>query len=152
MGDMGWNAQLGDIPQAENSSQYLGCLKSNFAGTKFVGYDYRVQVESSKGSRNSLEKKKTKKKEKKKDIHEICAIEFEVNMLGRVPNSMRVLMPRWDSLDAGERMDETLGERAKFLDLTRKKKRSLSSALGEKKKDPPPSPFFFFFFFFFKNN
>ena len=70
-------------------------------GTEFTARDYRIKADDDFA---------------KKDIHELVVVRYDVNIMGRIPNSMTVLLPRWD-LDAGERQQYTLTERHRIAQL-----------------------------------
>ncbi len=68
------------IPTTKDSAVYLGRMNQTNLGTTFVIHDYRVADESQKG----------------RSIHELGLLLYERNVMGRQPNSMNVLIPRFD--------------------------------------------------------
>ena len=101
------------------SSQYLGVMSSNFAGTQFTMHDYRVP----------------KPKDRNAAIHELGVVLYETNITGRVPNSLRALVPRWDEQYMDTEQTAKLVERWQTLKATTKlEKRKLSDKLLRRKK------------------
>ena len=101
---------------------YLGCMSSNFSGTQFTMHDYRVHDPRAK-------------KNKHGPIHELGVIMYQTNVGGRVPNSLRALIPRWDETFMESEQDSKLVERWNTLKATRAmEKRKLSDKLLRRKK------------------
>ena len=112
--DMTWEATMKDISTAPTSAQYLGVMSSNFAGTQFTMHDYRI----------------SKPKDKNSPIHELGVVLYETNVTGRVPNSLRALVPRWDEQYMDTEQTAKLVERWQTLKATTKlEKRKLSDKL-----------------------
>ena len=95
MADMTWDATMQDIPTDPNSHSYLGQMISNFSGTTFTIHDYRV---IDPGAKNS-------------DIHELGYIMYDVNILGRVPNSLKAIIPRFDEQYMDGPQNSTISQR-----------------------------------------
>ncbi|KAG5185455.1 tubby C-terminal-like domain-containing protein, partial [Tribonema minus] len=66
---------LKDITTAQDSASYLGCMVPNFLGTEFRLMDFRESPERA-------------------GKYEVCAVVYDVNVLGRVPNFFRLLLRR----------------------------------------------------------
>jgi len=75
------DGHINDIPIHPESSRYLGCMSQNMAGTEFTIHDYRVENPTST---------------RKLVNHELGFILYQTNVMGRVPNSLRAALPRWD--------------------------------------------------------
>lgn len=75
---------LRDIPTESDSAVYIGCMVPNFLGTEFRLLDHRINP------RNSAIMDFVGDKGK----NELGAVVYGVNVMGRVPNSMKVLLRR----------------------------------------------------------
>ncbi|CAM9626901.1 unnamed protein product [Chrysoparadoxa australica] len=73
---------LKDITSAPDSATYLGCMIPSFLGTEFRLMDYRVDARDAGAVKCSEDT----------GIFELQALSFEVNVLGRVPNSMKIML------------------------------------------------------------
>ena len=101
------------------SSIYLGVMASNFSGTQFTMHDYRIN----------------NPKDKNGAIHELGVVLYETNLTGRVPNSLRALVPRWDEQYMETEQTSKLVERWQTIKATTVlEKRKLSDKLLRKKK------------------
>eukprot|EP00904_Undaria_pinnatifida_P002015 jgi/Undpi1/11814/HiC_scaffold_4.g01513.m1 len=76
--------ELKDVPTASDSAVYLGCMIPNLLGTEFRQLDHRVDPRDP----DMMDYVKEKGK------NELAAVVYEVNVMGRVPNSMKVLLRR----------------------------------------------------------
>jgi tubby-related protein 1 len=76
-----FDAQLSDVPVHSESARFLGSVVPNFFGTAFTMHDYRVD--------NPLSTRK-------RVHHELGFVAYQVNMFGRVPNTLEATLPRWD--------------------------------------------------------
>eukprot|EP00903_Cladosiphon_okamuranus_P018847 g17335.t1 len=76
--------ELRDIPTSSDSAVYLGCMLPNLLGTEFRQLDHRVDPRDS----GAMEYIKDKGK------NELSAVVYEPNVMGRVPNAMKVLLRR----------------------------------------------------------
>ena len=72
------------IPTNKDSATYLGRMNQEKLGTQFIVHDYRV---ADTGIKN-------------RSIHELGAVIYERNILGRQPNTMNVLLPRFNESDS----------------------------------------------------
>ncbi|TMW58210.1 hypothetical protein Poli38472_011798 [Pythium oligandrum] len=72
-----------DLPQSEDSAVYLGQMVPNFLGTEFTLLDHQ-----------------------QKRRNEIGFIEYSTNVLGRVPNFLKVAFPKQRTLEETENEDE----------------------------------------------
>jgi hypothetical protein len=95
MADMTWNATMQDIPTDPHAHSYLGQMVSNFSGTTFTMHDYRVIEPDSKDS----------------NIHELGYVMYDVNILGRVPNSLKAVIPRFDEQYLDYPQQHTIAQR-----------------------------------------
>lgn len=93
--DMTWDAKFSSLSTDPNSHVYLGQQIKNFSGTNFVMHDYRV--------RNGTEKDRP--------LHELCAVTYDVNVSGRVPNSLTAYIPRWEDKFVDMPQESTIMER-----------------------------------------
>lgn len=73
-----------DIPTSQDCASYLGCMVPNFLGTEFRLMDFRVDPKESSTVEHS----------EATGAYEVCAIVYNVNVLGRTPNFMKVLLRR----------------------------------------------------------
>ncbi|CAM9811101.1 unnamed protein product [Scytosiphon promiscuus] len=76
--------ELKDIPTSSDSAVYMGCMLPNLLGTEFRQLDHRVDP------RDSAKMEYVKDKGK----NELFAVVYEPNVMGRVPNAMKVLLRR----------------------------------------------------------
>ena len=72
--------KFADIADVPDSATYLGCLRINFFGTEFVTHDHRTPALAKDG--------------KTKAEQELGLVSYSTNVMGRVPNFMRVALPR----------------------------------------------------------
>jgi len=79
--DLKSEADMRDVVMHPESSKYLGCMVQNFSGTTFNVYDYRVA--------NPTSTRKTRH-------YELGYLVYDYNVMGRVPNSVKAVLPRWD--------------------------------------------------------
>ena len=94
LSEMTWEATISDIPINPHSHSYLGQMIPNFSGTNFTIHDYRV-VDPAKDP----------------EIHELGHIVYDVNIMGRVPNSLKAFMPRYDDHYMDKSQKNTIAER-----------------------------------------
>lgn len=94
------------IPQSEDSAVYLGCMESNFLGTDFTVHDHRINLA-----------------EGERPLHELGMVCYETNVLGRVPNFMKIVIPRSIEKDGMEHtvQRKTIAERYAVLKSTRRR-------------------------------
>ena len=95
MADMTWDATMQDIPTDPHAHTYLGQMISNFSGTTFTIHDYRVIEPDATGS----------------NIHELGYVLYDVNILGRVPNSLKAVIPRFDEQYLDYPQQHTIAQR-----------------------------------------
>ncbi|CBJ48642.1 conserved unknown protein [Ectocarpus siliculosus] len=76
--------ELKDIPTSSDSAVYLGCMFPNLLGTEFRQLDHRVDPRDSAAMEYVKEKGR----------NELSAVVYEPNVMGRVPNAMKVLLRR----------------------------------------------------------
>ncbi|GBG31734.1 Tubby protein-like [Hondaea fermentalgiana] len=102
--DIKLDGDIKDIPMHPESSRYLGCMEQNFAGTALTVHDYRVSNPTST---------------RKIRHHELGYIMYEHNVLGRVPNSLKAVLPRWDPEQGLRGQRRSLADRYKGTTRTR---------------------------------
>jgi len=75
---------LSAIPRSSDSAIYLGCMMPSLLGLSFVMYNHKVNEETVKA-------KNWKDEEGK---NELCLVSYEANIMGRVPNFLKCVIPR----------------------------------------------------------
>ena len=97
---------LDKVPQTKGSNDYMGVMVQNLWGTEFVIHDYRVPARINK---------------RRAPTHELGMVLYEKNILGRVPNSLKGALPRFDGMHiSNSKQRHTISERLK----KKKKKRA----------------------------
>eukprot|EP00638_Chattonella_subsalsa_P000479 CAMPEP_0117767570 /NCGR_PEP_ID=MMETSP0947-20121206/21721_1 /TAXON_ID=44440 /ORGANISM="Chattonella subsalsa, Strain CCMP2191" /LENGTH=552 /DNA_ID=CAMNT_0005591311 /DNA_START=47 /DNA_END=1705 /DNA_ORIENTATION=+ len=75
---------LDRIPKSQDSAVYLGCMLPSLLGLSFVMYNHKVSVQALKGRGTHQDQA----------ANELCLVSYETNVLGRVPNYMKCVIPR----------------------------------------------------------
>ena len=100
LSEMTWESSMKDIPIDPRAHAFLGQMVPNFVGTKFTIHDYRVMDPSQKDA----------------GIYELGHIVYEMNIVGRVPNSLQAFLPRYDERFMEQKQTQTIAERISVQD------------------------------------
>jgi len=98
--DVYTNGEVKDIGIHSESARYLGFMESNFLGNEFTLHDYRENIG-------------------RKKFHELALVDYEINVLGRVPNSLKAALPRWDAEQGMKGQSRSLSDRYRQSNKTR---------------------------------
>ena len=100
LSEMTWTATMKDIPIDPCAHGFLGQMIPNFVGTRFTIYDYRVIDPSDKTC----------------GIHELGHIMYDTNIIGRVPNSMKAFLLRYDEHFMEQKQNQSIADRVAVTD------------------------------------
>ncbi len=79
--DIKVDGDMKEVAPHRDNAKFLGSMVPNFLGTSFTAHDYRVDNPTST---------------RKRIHHELAYVLYDTNVTGRVPNSLRAVLPRWD--------------------------------------------------------
>ncbi len=119
------DGRISQVPSSDRDPNYLGILIPNFLGTEFVLHDYRVKYQENKLAPSV-------NRAQRPFVMELAYLKFDVNILGRVPNSLKAIFPRWEENFSDYPQSKSIKER--YAEKTVKRELDENKTLGEKIK------------------
>lgn len=117
--------RISQVPSNDKDPNYIGILIPNFLGTEFVLHDYRVKYQENKLTPSV-------NRAQRPFVMELAYLKFDVNILGRVPNSLKATFPRWEENFSDYPQNKTIKDR--YAEKTVKRELDETKTLGEKIK------------------